>query len=88
MGLKKLEIEKWINLKDAKLIAENKKPIKTKRELSKRLKHKFPLSKHLYEQIRRLETHAFDKKYNKELVAAICEILEVTPEEIIVDAER
>lgn len=76
-----IQLEKYINLHDAKLIEEKKKPIKTKRGLSKLLKEDFPQSKHLYEQILRLEKEPFNKRYNKTLVTAIAKILEVENEE-------
>jgi len=86
-GFKKCEIDKHINLKDVSLFKENKKPIRTKNELAKRLKEKFPKSKHLYRQILRLETEPFQKRFNKELVLAICEMLDTTIDVIMVDVE-
>jgi len=75
-----LQLEKYINLHDAKLIKQGKKPIKTKKGLSKILKADFPQSKHLYEQILRLEKTPFKERYNKALVTAIAKVLEVENE--------
>lgn len=85
MVLKKLEIEKHIALNDSKRIEQGLKAIKTKHNLAKMLKRDFPKSKHLYEQLRRLETIPFKSKYNKELVAAVCKVLQV--EESVITVE-
>lgn len=87
-GFKKLEIDKYINLNDAVLFKEGKKPIKTKNELAKRLQRHFPQSNHLYRRIVRLETEPFKNRYDKELVRVICETLNCQVEDIMVDVEK
>lgn len=85
---KYIQLEKYINLYDAKLIADKRKPIKTKRGLSKVLKSQFPQSKHLYEQILRLEKEPFDKRYNKALVSAIAKLFEVKEEDLFAEVKE
>lgn len=82
---KYIQLEKFINLHDGKLIEEGKKPIKTKRGLSKVLKAQFPQSKHLYEQILRLEKEPFNKRYNKALVSAIAKLFSVEEESLFAE---